>query len=802
MQHLMKSGAACALLWLCAPGALGSGGFVPFEFHASFEVPPEPSRMDQGDWDGDGDIDLVMGHGGAVGGDGRRVSVATNDGEGNFTFELLDQFVPAVFDVAFIDLDQDGTMEIAAAVVDSLVVYKRLGGEWSIVQTFELEELIWPVGKLLATDLDQDGVCELVVGNVGSGGTALYIMRSEAGLLVIDETILLGDADVDGVFEIVSADLEGDGIGDLIVTAFETLGNKRLTVLRDGSGEPLVRVSDAGGFSPLVVTDLDGDGLLDLINTLTELPGGMDTSFGQIGGDGRFEFGPPVNTQLSGGGFARLALADVDGDGGMELIGSGVGGIRVLKPTPEWVWEDVARVGWRQPSAPNCDTPGAVTHMATEVADFNGDGIADLAAAPGNSVLIATGGDDYDHNQLFISFGTGAALPERIDVPFVGGLRGMASGDFNGDGIDDVFVSAPAKAAVVLGGAEGPALGHDLGPAFATDYQPAAGDFDNDGDTDVVAMIGGARTMLLNDGAGAFTAAFSLDSPAPSIGAGDFNGDGLLDLVAQGALYLNDGQFETAWPNAWAAPEPGTVVVQPAGPIQLSVFDANGDGVPDVCTSRLYICDGAGAFAEPIPLGTFARAVGADIDADGDTDVVSALCPFSLYVQEMGEISTSPAGSIKAPWLGGENEPTPLGYAVSGDLDLDGVDDVVGGAPGFAVLYGRDDTFRALEFVRVTEFAAPPSGLALGDFNGDGVTDGAAIQSAFGSVVFVMGGATPVPCPADLDGSGAVGSTDLNILLADFGCSGGSCTGDVDGDGDTDSSDLNQLLAAFGGGCE
>jgi hypothetical protein len=74
-----------------------------------------------------------------------------------------------------------------------------------------------------------------------------------------------------------------------------------------------------------------------------------------------------------------------------------------------------------------------------------------------------------------------------------------------------------------------------------------------------------------------------------------------------------------------------------------------------------------------------------------------------------------------------------------------------------------------------------------GDADGDGVLDGCD---------------TPGECVGDLDGSGAVDSSDLNMVLLGFGCVGGACTGDVDGDGDTDSADLNALLAAFGDGCE
>ncbi len=42
------------------------------------------------------------------------------------------------------------------------------------------------------------------------------------------------------------------------------------------------------------------------------------------------------------------------------------------------------------------------------------------------------------------------------------------------------------------------------------------------------------------------------------------------------------------------------------------------------------------------------------------------------------------------------------------------------------------------------------------------------------------GAAEPPPCPGDLDGDGITGHSDLGILLADWGCSGGDCVGDLE----------------------
>ncbi len=63
-----------------------------------------------------------------------------------------------------------------------------------------------------------------------------------------------------------------------------------------------------------------------------------------------------------------------------------------------------------------------------------------------------------------------------------------------------------------------------------------------------------------------------------------------------------------------------------------------------------------------------------------------------------------------------------------------------------------------------------------------------------------VGDAPTANCDEDLSKDGAVTSTDLNMLLGEFGCTSG-CTADITGDGVVDSQDLNAVLGMFGQGC-
>jgi probable HAF family extracellular repeat protein len=61
----------------------------------------------------------------------------------------------------------------------------------------------------------------------------------------------------------------------------------------------------------------------------------------------------------------------------------------------------------------------------------------------------------------------------------------------------------------------------------------------------------------------------------------------------------------------------------------------------------------------------------------------------------------------------------------------------------------------------------------------------------------------PPPCMGDIDDDGAVGLSDLALLLSAFGCEqDNGCVGNLDGDRDTDLTDLAILLGRFGSACE
>jgi penicillin G amidase len=191
--------------------------------------------------------------------------------------------------------------------------------------------------------------------------------------------------------------------------------------------------------------------------------------------------------------------------------------------------------------------PGA---QPIAVADFDGDGHLD----------IFVGFRDRS-NRLYRNNGAGT----YIDVAQVAGIadlqdtRAAAWGDFNGDGLPDLYVgfSAGSNTANRLYRNNGDGTFTDIGPEVGVavageSRQMAWIDFDNDGQLDLFVAFRDRPNMLFRNDGGRYTdvaAAMGVDDPRRTVGAVwfDYNMDGRLDLFVANqdgdlnGFYRNDG---------------------------------------------------------------------------------------------------------------------------------------------------------------------------------------------------------------------------------------------------------------------
>jgi hypothetical protein len=292
---------------------------------------------------------------------------------------------------------------------------------------------------------------------------------------------------------------------------------------------------------------------------------------------------------------------------------------------------------------------------AALVGDVNGDRFAD--------VVVASEGDPGAH--LFLG---GDVIDGTADDDIVGRVSVVAAaGDANGDGFGDVAVFAATGGALLRGRSSGldtARLGLVL-TGTAPFAAAAGGDADGDGLADLWAGMPDPGVVALYGGSEDWTtprvAAFSRTGPAAdALGAAvaglpDLDGDDRPELLVgspqngagapsgpgRAALFFSRAPPIDTPDREWSGVATGDLL----GIAVASVGDVNGDGVPDL-------------------------AAGAQ-RADHDTNGGAVLLVWDI---------DDPAGRA---WLAGRNDRQTFGAALApaGDIDADGYDDFVVGAP-------------------------------------------------------------------------------------------------------------------------
>jgi hypothetical protein len=609
-------------------------------------------------------------------------------------------------------------------------------------------------------DVDGDGDMDTLT--VGTGADRLFVLRRECdGASAPPESypmgsgpaaIALGDVNADGHPDAVAACLFSD---DVVIRLGEA----------DGTFGGAVAYPMGDWPAALLLVDLNGDERPDIITANV-----TGQSVVARLNNGRGGFGPIMPIAA---GFAPKAIAagDLDGDGDADLA--------VASANPDLVRTYANRGdgtfdAW-------IALPGAVEPASIVAADLDADGDIDLAAAfanlpssPDVKVYRNTGEGLFPVVESF----SVAANTRFIDVADVDGDRDVDLITGSALGITPLLNAgntAFVPGALVSGGGDTAAV--------------ATADVDDDGDEDIVTAhltsVSPSISYLMNDGAGGLgeVTRIQLGGHPYSGVAGDFDGDGDLDLAVGGSAYqaygisvlrnLGRGAFEL-----WQTYSEPTIAVS------MSAADLDGDRDEDLIVLflgggfEIRWNDGAGDFAQatafPLTIDSLAL-VAKDLDADGDVDLSlvtfsggTVLVALNNGAGGFGPLASYPMGGMMQKslvcedmngdgrpdlvassgvvynesklmmrWNVGDGTfgplvtvtmPTWINAAIAGDIDNDGDMDIVAtndhqvGGPGTIAVRLNDGT-GTLGAATMYEALRYPHGAILRDVNADGRLD-------------------------------------------------------------------------------
>lgn len=522
--------------------------------------------------------------------------------------------------VELYDLDGDGDLDLLGVTRSSNLLSLHFQTEPGVFGKFTP---IVTVGSPTAADfadIDADGDGDLI--SVGSSdGMIRRFIQAAPGLYAdfVASPLPAGS----GPNDIIAVDLDGNGLIDL-ATANAPGGD--ITLLFQNSSDsfaaPAFDALDGLAFpTSLAAADLNMDGALDLVSSTS---GSGDLSIFIQGLPQQFT--PlPSGTLMAGGAPQSVDVADLDGDGDVDLVASGgtSNAITIFFQNAPGQF-----VPSSNGSLPAGDFPGSAT-----VADLDLDGDMDIAVANELSEEIS----------LYYQISKGVFLPSAVDVIRGIGRPGyLAAGDVDGDGDVDLAAAisvnpegTDGELAIIEQVSRGSLQAAET--SLTTGIRPvsvAIADLDSDGDSDLVSADNSGNTLSVFFQASAGVFAPSVNGPIElqassdprGVTAADLNQDGKVDLAAAGL----DGRLRL-----YLQTEPGSFEVGPPAPFigtfvdRIDHADLNQDGKMDLAVADLnfahvvvFLQGQPGVFDRTtVQVGNFYRSftVG-DINGDGFSD--------------------------------------------------------------------------------------------------------------------------------------------------------------------------------------
>ena len=556
-----------------------------------------PSGLDAGDFDGDGDVDLVASLRGK-----NQIAIWLQAGGGSFP-TAPSQLIggagltdgPAA--VRLFDVDRDGRLDVVNAnqAGNCVTVFlQATAGGVGVFPTFTLASSAGPIAPrhVAVGDVNGDGGIDIVAPSANDS-LATFLRDPAAGTFNSEPLVVHGAGGIVGPVHVVLDDLDADGQIDLAsanqggndLTLFFQLGGRSFT----GQSPDLVLGSaiDTPDVHGVAVADLDGDGDLDLATANTG--DGTISLFPQLA---PAVFGSQVGQRLGGGastaGTNAVVAADWNGDGRVDLVAAN----RTGKTVTGFAHQGDGTFAAAASFTLGAGALGDPFHLAC--ADLDGDGDLDLAVA------------DASANRVQLFHRNAGAYPAAPDATLGSNATTKSpvfvlAADLDGDGASDlacansagnnvtVFFQQPGGTFNALPDATLGSNGTTNGPVVV-----AAADLDGDGDVDLACanLNSNSVTLFLASAQGVFPTTPSLTLTHASLLAPtclsleDVDRDGSPDVVAGGSSSDAFVLFFQSNPGVFTTVEVVGATAFTSSPQSLRVVDVDGDGDSDLVSAQ------------------------------------------------------------------------------------------------------------------------------------------------------------------------------------------------------------------------